>query len=51
MHRQTVYRWEWGQLEPSLENLRALSRVLRCSFNWLVTGRGVAPKYLRQGGE
>lgn len=50
MHRQTIYKWEWGDLEPSLEYLRALAAFFGCSFDWLVTGRGKRPRYLRQGG-
>ncbi len=50
VHRQTIYRWEWGPREPSLEYLRVLAAHFQCSLSWLVSGAGDGPRYLRHGG-
>lgn len=48
VHRQTVYRWEWGELSPSIDDLGRLALHFATSIDWLVTGRGAGPRYLRQ---
>lgn len=50
MHRQTVYRWEWG-LVPSLIYLTALADLYSATLDWLVRGEGPAPAYLNAKGE
>ena len=37
---QTIYRWEWGATEPSLQELRALADLYGVSHAWLTTGSG-----------
>ena len=36
----TVYRWEQGRRDPSLDDLRCIAAVLDVEIAWLVTGMG-----------
>lgn len=36
--RSTLYRWEAGDTEPSIADLRKLAELYRCSECWLLTG-------------
>jgi hypothetical protein len=49
LHRQSVYRWEWG-LTPELLYLEAIADLYSASLDWLVRGEGAAPAYLQEGG-
>ncbi len=40
----TIYRWEWGTTTPAIEQVRALARLYRCSFAWLVSGDEAPPE-------
>jgi transcriptional regulator with XRE-family HTH domain len=46
VHRQTLYRWEWGAIEPELKDLCALADLYAAPMPWLVRGEGSAPAYL-----
>lgn len=41
--RQTVYRWEWGDVEPRHVDLVRVAQVLRVSPSWLAFGEGEGP--------
>lgn len=40
----TIYRWEQGRRDPSLEDLRCVAAVLAVELAWLVTGQGAVRK-------
>lgn len=46
LHRQTVYRWEWERIEPTLNDLEQLADLFGATLDWLVRGEGPAPAYL-----
>lgn len=35
---QTIYRWEWGQSEPTLREIEAIAQKCCVSVAWLVAG-------------
>lgn len=35
---QTIYRWEWGQSEPTLREIEAIAQKCSVSVAWLVAG-------------
>lgn len=41
--RQSLYRWEWGWVDPPMPVLRALARLYGTSVGWLANGEGDAP--------
>lgn len=49
--RQTVYRWEWGKIEPGLEDLGTLADLFATTVGWLVRGEGQGPVYLAMQSE
>lgn len=46
INRQTLYRWEWDENQPSLDDLARLADIFACSLDWLGRGRGRAPACL-----
>jgi transcriptional regulator with XRE-family HTH domain len=42
---QTVYRWEWGQSEPTLRELEQIAEKCGVSLAWLVAGTHDEPSF------
>lgn len=46
--RQSLYRWEWGSVEPPLWALLALAELYEVEIGWLMNGRQVIPAIEQQ---
>ncbi len=38
--KQSVFKWEKGDVSPKGANLYALAKVLKCDADWILTGKG-----------
>lgn len=47
--RNSMSSWANGRTEPRPESLRGFAKIVECQLEWLVSGKGPAPDFIKDG--